>query len=214
MKKWSYVLILLGIAVLLYPKASEWYADWQQERLLTAAEQSETASTNDGKLKKEYSYVNALLNEGASADNSSNDPLPAASEGDIIGIITIPVIDVKLPVIEGATRDNMRSAAVHISETNQLGEIGNFAVAAHRAHKYGRLFNRLNEVKNGDTIQIEAKGKTYHYTVDNIQIVEPTDVAVLNSNGKEQELTLVTCDPLINPTHRLIVHAHRTDLQS
>ncbi len=217
-KKWSYLLILLGIAVLLYPKASEWYADWQQERLLAQAEQSEVAgsSAQNNNLKNEYSRVNALLNEGAAADNnnSADSALTAAAQGDIIGIITIPVIDVKLPIVEGATRDNMRSAAVHISETNQLGAIGNFAVAAHRAHKYGRLFNRLNELKLGDTIQIEAQGRSYTYTVDKIHIVEPTDVSVLNANGKEQELTLVTCDPLINPTHRLIVHAHRTDRQS
>ncbi len=218
MKKWSYLLIILGIAVLLYPKASEWYADWQQERLLAQAEKSEesVSSTTPANLKNEYSRVNALLNEGSAADNSSIDSaaLSAAAEGDIIGIIRIPVIDVKLPILEGATRDNMRSSAVHISETNQLGTIGNFAVAAHRAHKYGRLFNRLNELKLGDTIQVEAQGNIYTYTVDQIHIVEPTDVSVLNANGKEQELTLVTCDPLINPTHRLIVHAHRTDHES
>ncbi|WP_322907449.1 class D sortase [Paenibacillus campi] len=215
MKKWSYLLILLGIVVLIYPQASEWYADWQQERLLAQAEQSEQSVHPVAKnnLNNEYSRVNALLNEGAAADNKDSGD-DTATQGDIIGIITIPVIDVKLPIIEGATRDNMRSAAVHISETSPLGTIGNFAVAAHRAHKYGRLFNRLGEVKLGDVIQIEAQGRMYTYTVDHIQIVEPTDVAVLNANGKEQELTLVTCDPLINPTHRLIVHAHRTDHQS
>lgn len=212
MKKWAYALIILGVLVIVYPQANEWYDDWQQERLLSQAEQEAAVSHQDTtkNLKIGYSEVNALLNEGAAADNiNSKSDTPV--NGQILGVIRIPVIDVELPVVEGATRENMRSAAVHISETDQLGQKGNFAVAAHRAHKAGRLFNRLGEVKVGDRIQIESSGQQYNYQVDRIRIVEPTEVSVLESDRQSQELTLVTCDPLINPTHRLIVHAIRVD---
>ncbi|MGM0882619.1 MAG: sortase [Bacillota bacterium] len=40
-----------------------------------------------------------------------------------------------------------------------------------------------------------------------VSIVEPTDVSVLNYNNKDKLLTLITCDPIINPAHRLIIHA-------
>ncbi|WP_227871857.1 class D sortase [Paenibacillus bovis] len=210
MKKWAYMLIIAGILVMIYPQANEWYDDWQQERLLNQAEQAAAISHQNTtkKLKNSYSEVNALLNEGSSADNI-NSKTEALVNGEILGVIRIPVINVELPIIEGATRENMRSAAVHISETDQLGQKGNFAVAAHRAHKTGRLFNRLGEVKVGDSIQIESSGQQYNYQVDRIRIVEPTEVSVLDSDHQSEELTLVTCDPLINPTHRLIVHAIR-----
>lgn len=114
----------------------------------------------------------------------------------------------ELPVLEGATKTNMRYAAAHMKETTDLGEEGNAAIAAHRSHTKGRLFNRLNEVEVGDEILIEVKEGSYVYTVDKISVVKPTDVSVLDvEDPEERVLTLITCDPLINPTHRLIVRA-------
>lgn len=122
-------------------------------------------------------------------------------------MIGIDRIDVELPILEGATKQNMKHAAVHISETSLPGQPGNAAIAAHRAHTTGRLFNRLNEVVLGDEIKIRRHGQEYLYEVIRIKIVEPTDISVLNNEGDDRLLTLITCDPLINPTHRLIVQA-------
>lgn len=123
------------------------------------------------------------------------------------GIITIDKIDLKLPILEGATKANMKHAAAHMKETAPIGEIGNAAIAAHRSRTAGRLFNRLNEVKVGDTISVKTSDQEYEYEVYDISIVEPTDVSVLNGNKQDKILTLITCDPLVNPTHRLIIHA-------
>ncbi|WP_144415312.1 class D sortase [Paenibacillus durus] len=216
LRKLSYIIIIAGVLLILYPKASEWFEDWQQQKLLKEAEQSfeqsaETAQNSaDPDLRLKYAKVAQLLAEESALDEQSQ---LAADKGgsDVnekaIALIEIDKIDVKLPVLEGATKANMRHAAVHLTETAPLGEIGNAAIAAHRAHTKGRLFNRLNEVKIGDTVSVKTKGQIYNYTVYDISIVEPTDVSVLEGNNKDRILTLITCDPLINPTHRLIVHA-------
>lgn len=124
-----------------------------------------------------------------------------------IATIKIPSIKLKLPVLEGATQKNLKYAAAHLKETAAIGEVGNSAIAAHRMRAKGRLFNRLNEIKVNDKIIIETSGKTFTYTVNKISIVEPTDVSVLNYNKTDKRLTLITCDPVVDPTHRLIVHA-------
>jgi sortase A len=92
-------------------------------------------------------------------------------------------------------------------ETGTLGQAGNAAIAAHRARTSGRLFNRLNELKIGDKIVVNARGNQYVYSVYSLKVVDPTDVSVLKSFKKQKLLTLITCDPLVNPTHRLIVQA-------
>ncbi|MNP46569.1 Sortase family protein [compost metagenome] len=94
-----------------------------------------------------------------------------------------------------------------MKETTPIGEIGNAAIAAHRARTTGRLFNRLNEVVIGDTITVKTSDQTYNYEVYDISVVLPSDVSVLDGNNKDKILTLITCDPLVDPTHRLIVHA-------
>ncbi len=215
MRKFSYLIILAGILIMLYPKANEWYNDWQQQKLLEEAEQAYSEITPSpspqSDLHKQYAEVTQLL-----AEESSEGELAKATEapapeiklgGKITGIIQIGKINLKLPVLEGATKANMKHAAAHMKETAAIGQVGNAAIAAHRSRTAGRLFNRLNEVEVGDTISVQTKEQDYQYVVYDISIVEPTDVSVLNGHNDDKILTLITCDPLVNPTHRLIIHA-------
>lgn len=213
MRKFSYMLILAGILIMLYPKANEWYNDWQQEKLLESAELSTSESTPSPDLKSRYAEVTQLLAEESALDaqaqpQETEKPEPEIEVGGkVIALIEIDKIDLKLPVLEGATKANMKHAAAHMKETTPIGEIGNAAIAAHRARTTGRLFNRLNEVVIGDTITVKTSDQTYNYEVYDISVVLPSDVSVLDGNNKDKILTLITCDPLVDPTHRLIVHA-------
>ncbi|MEK4344473.1 class D sortase [Paenibacillus sp. FSL P4-0184] len=213
MRKFSYVLILAGILIMLYPKANEWYNDWQQDKLLESAELSTSENTPPPDLKSRYAEVTQLLAEESALDaqaqpQETEKPGPEIEVGGkVIALIEIDKIDLKLPVLEGATKANMKHAAAHMKETTPIGEIGNAAIAAHRARTTGRLFNRLNEVVIGDTITVKTSDQTYNYEVYDISVVLPSDVSVLDGNNKDKILTLITCDPLVDPTHRLIVHA-------
>ncbi|MCA0754933.1 class D sortase [Paenibacillus sp. N4] len=226
----AYALIILGLLVLLYPKASEWYADWQQDRLLKEWETASYDETAVEQAQRQYEQLTDLFNEesaslAAAGDveeteeseetpaveaSSAPSATPASAKLSPIATISIDSIKLKLPVLEGATQKNMKSAAAHLTETTAIGQVGNAAIAGHRMRAKGRLFNRLGEVEIGDKIVIETKGETYTYTVYNVSVVEPTDVSVLNYNDKDKLLTLITCDPIINPTHRLIIHAKMT----
>ncbi|MUT65857.1 class C sortase [Paenibacillus sp. NEAU-GSW1] len=225
MRKLAYFLIIVGVLVIAYPKGNEWYANWQQNKLMQEWEQDYNETAEDAALQQ-FEDLTDLFNE--TADDTAVDTLPVAAAAtsqadngqadsenkqeeapklDTIGTISIPSIKVKLPILEGATQKNMKYGAAHMSETGKFGEIGNAAIAAHRAKTKGRLFNRLGEVKVGDKITITQKGKQFTYTVYNISIVKPTDVSVLNYNNKDKMLTLITCTPINKPTHRLIIHA-------
>ncbi|RJX37868.1 class D sortase [Paenibacillus pinisoli] len=216
----SYGLIVIGLLIIVYPKASAWLDDRQQEKLM--AQWAETMEDEQARQEAldQYDRLSALFAEAESdGDDASPAPdvVPEPTETaapskeqpklDAIATIRIPSIKVNLPVLEGATQKNMKYAAAHLTETAPIGEVGNAAIAAHRMRAKGKLFNRLNEVKEGDKIIVETKGETYTYVVTGTSIVEPTDVSVLNYNKTDRRLTLITCDPVVNPTHRLIVHA-------
>ncbi|MGQ3481010.1 class D sortase [Paenibacillus sp. TY11] len=212
MRKLAYVTIILGIIIMLFPTVNEWIENQQQKKLLQEAESlSKTdKSTLTPEMIKGYTHLSNWLTTSATAGGSQlsdTTTSPSVQEEAPIATIRIDRIGLKLPVLEGVTRDHMRYAAVHMSETATLGQVGNAAIAAHRSRTTGRLFNRLNEVKIGDQILIHTRGEKYVYEVYNISIVTPTNVSVLKSIKKQKLLTLITCDPLVNPTHRLIVHA-------
>ncbi|MHA6483239.1 class D sortase [Paenibacillus sp. strain BS8-2] len=228
----AYGLVLVGVLIIAYPKASEWYNDRQQEKLMAQWEISDTDETVGQVAQEQYDGLTNLfvqLDEEAEetgvgvADPSESaiaatPTVPAQSatsavsastttKAEPIATIRIPSIKLKLPVLEGATQKNMKSAAAHLKETAPIGEIGNAAIAAHRMRAKGKLFNRLNEVKVGDQVIVETRKGTFTYIVYELSIVEPTDVSVLNYNDRDKRLTLITCDPVVDPTHRLIVHA-------
>lgn len=232
MKKLSFLLIAAGLLVMLFPYAREWYYDWRQERLLgqmeeqfvqaedSAAEAAKEAAYRElSQLMGQESNAGGLTGEApseaapgsaspaAAVEQPSGEPKATPSPNPAIAIITIDKINLKLPVLEGATQENMKLAAAHMKETSPLGETGNAAVAAHRALTKGRLFNRLNELEEGDRIIIDQKNERTEYTVYRTLLVEPTDVSVLRGSKTEKILTLITCDPVVNATHRLIVQA-------
>ncbi|AWP30475.1 class D sortase [Paenibacillus sp. Cedars] len=211
MRKLSIALIVVGLLVFLYPILRDWNGDRQQKELLREAArlevEAEQRSVQDS-AAYQYMELSRILDEGEMAASGQEEPADYEA-GSPIGIIRIDKLDLELPILEGATQSNMKNAAARVTGTAKLGHTGNAAIAAHRAHKTGRLFNRLNELTYGDEIIIMTAGRELVYRVDQISIVEPTDVSVLEGNPYEQRLTLITCDPLYEATHRLIVQAER-----
>lgn len=209
MRKLSVVFIVAGLLVFLYPTLRAWNEDRQQQDLLREAARIEAAarqSAAQDNIVTPYMELSRILDEGESAASAQEKSTDDES-GSPIGIIRIDKLDLELPILEGATQSNMKNAAARVTGTAKLGQAGNAAIAAHRAHKTGRLFNRLNELAYGDEVIIKAAGRELVYRVDQILIVEPTDVSVLEGAPLEQRITLITCDPLYEATHRLIVQA-------
>ena len=125
------------------------------------------------------------------------------------GTISIPAIDLKMAVMEGADRRSLRGGAGWLPSSAEMGAPGNCVIFGHRMKKYGRHFNRLDELKEGDEITLSAgDGKVYKYTVTGKEIIEPEELFnVLSAHNEGYALTLVTCTPVGEGTHRLLVYA-------
>ncbi|WP_068609422.1 class D sortase [Paenibacillus swuensis] len=124
-----------------------------------------------------------------------------------IGIIEIPKIKARLPVLNGVSTANLKLGAAYFEGTALPGSRGNTVIAAHRSYKFGRMFNRLNELSSGDDIQVKTHKGTFTYKVTSTEIVQPEETGVLKQNRSKRTLTLITCHPIRVGTQRLIVHA-------
>ncbi len=125
----------------------------------------------------------------------------------VLGIIEIEKIKIKYPILEGVRASDLKVGIGHIPGTAGLGEKGNCVLAGHRNYTFGRFFNRLDEVEEGDIILITTKKAQFKYKVNEKLVVLPDDVSVIKGNKDETILTLVTCTPIYIATHRLIIHA-------
>jgi len=132
------------------------------------------------------------------------DTVPAPADG-AIGVIQIPKIGVDQAVVEGVGVEDLKKGPGHYPGTPLPGEAGNAAIAGHRT-TYGAPFNRLDELKNGDSITVRTRAGTFRYEVSSSSIVSPSEVSVLDPTP-DNRLTLTTCNPKYSAAQRLIIVA-------
>lgn len=229
MKIKSILIIMAGILIASYPAILHSYTLHRQETLLQEWDQmvknqnqkvnsdsdssSEPVSSDAAEsfLVLEDTFSQAQENGKNDAyEHETPSQLSAKSkktEINTLGVLYIDKIDLELPVMDGSTPDILRLGAGRLKGTSDIGEIGNTAISAHRSHKYGLNFNRLNEVEEGDRVRIDTINDSFTYEVFNIQVVEPGDTSVLKKSKTDSILTLITCHPLYIASHRLIVQA-------
>jgi sortase A len=124
-----------------------------------------------------------------------------------LGTIKIPEISLSENIVSG-TGDELHYGVGHMPFSPLPGETGNCALAAHRNIIWARAFRHLDKLAEGDEITINYGGKIFTYTVYSIFTVEPHEKWILGLQpGETHMLTLITCTPVLNPTHRLIVWA-------
>jgi len=132
---------------------------------------------------------------------------PSLKEGDVVGRILIPRINVTVAILQGTTPQTLLLGVGHIDGTPLPGETGNSGIAGHR----DTFFRNLRDLRSGDQIQIQTVSAISNYQVDWLQIIDPRDTAILTpSSGAE--LTLVTCYPFHYIGHapeRFVAHAHK-----
>lgn len=199
-KKIAYLLMVIGIIILLIPSIGKLYTKYKQDQIyqeyLQYNEQLQNAfqeSPQDVSPEQQFQDANK---EGLEEK---------VNLGEAMGVIKIPKIDVELLVVEGVTSKDLKLGAGHMPQTALPGQTGNCAIAGHRSYTFDTYFNRLDEVEIGDKVMVETPTQEYTYEVYEVFIVEPTDVEVLNQNMEESILTLITCEPIVEATHRLIV---------
>ena len=135
--------------------------------------------------------------------------------GDAFAIVRIPRFGSGFarPLYEGTGHDVLQRGIGHYQGTAMPGAVGNFAMAGHRT-TYGKPFNRIDELVDGDTIVVETKANWFVYRVTGHQIVAPTQISVLLPVPDEPDaeptvavLTMTSCHPEYSARERYVVHA-------
>lgn len=210
----------VGISLLLYPVISEYINAKHQSKAI--ASYDETAShlseaDYDEIFAKARAYNDALARtEGAfyQPERVSGylEALDITGTG-IMGYVTIDKIGVELPVYHTVETDVLQSAVGHLPGTSlPIGGEGTHAVlSGHRGLPSARLFTDLNKLEPGDLFTITVLNRVVMYRVDQVKIVDPTDVTDLQLIPGRDYCTLFTCTPYGINSHRLLVRGVRIE---
>ena len=132
-------------------------------------------------------------------------------DGNIIGFVSIPKMDIELPILLGANKLNMREGAAHLTGTSYPigGRDTNCVLAAHRAYSKAPMFRDIQKLQIGDDVIIRNFRETLIYRVTELQVISPTDVQELLIQEGRDLVTLITCHPYRHNYQRYVVYCER-----
>jgi sortase A len=140
-------------------------------------------------------------------------PKPGTREvpGSAYAVIVIPAIDLDFVVVEGTDYESLQQGPGHYPDTaDPWDKTGKVGIAGHRT-TYLAPFNRLDEVKPGDDIQLLTKYGTFTYEITREYVIPEEGSGVVLEQTERPTLVLTTCNPKYASYERLIVEAVRTD---
>ena len=215
--------LFAGLSLLLYPTVSDYWnslhasqavADYAENVRNLEAEKYEQV-LQDAKSYNQmlpYEQTTFALSE---EEKEAYDALLDISGTGVMGYIEIPTVNISLPVYHG-TEDAVLQIAVGHLEWSSLpvgGESTHCVLSGHRGLPSAKLFTNLDKLVAGDKFIMRVLDEVLTYEVDQILIVEPTDVSTLIIEAGKDLCTLVTCTLYGINSHRLLVRGHRIENQ-
>lgn len=214
---------LIGLGIFLYPHVSSWLIN---SDVKSAIEEFETSGAIvKSKQEDELYQAMSTYNEGlyTSGQSDISDAWTFKQEefrlndfdykNNAIATITIPRMDLKMPIYLGATTENMSKGIVNLGNTSLPigGANTNCVLAGHRGYRGAPFFRNIEDLQIGDEVIIDNYWEQLKYNVYEVKVIYPTESEqVLIQEGKDM-VTLITCHPYRNNYQRYVVYCQRSD---
>ena len=133
---------------------------------------------------------------------------------EVFGVLSIPRLELRMPIYLGATKENMANGAAVMGQTSLPigGENTNCVLAGHRGWNGAAYFLYVDQLIPGDTVTVTNLWETLNYKVSDIKVIDPNDVDAIHIQSNRELLTLLTCHPLASGGKlRYLVFCERTD---
>ena len=220
------VLVLVGVAVLLYPVMATQHNNDEQQRLAEMYTSSVEAAGPDTVAKERASAqtYNDNLESAPILDPWLESQRPDTPQyqaylhemdiDPVMARIVIPSIHVSLPVFHGTESRTLTEGVGHLFGTSlPIGGPSTHAVlTGHTGLSTATMFDNLNQVKKGDAFYVSSLGQTLKYEVVDITVVKPEETDSLRKVPGRDLVTLITCTPYGVNSHRLLVTGERVPM--
>ena len=222
------LIILVGVGVLAYPFVMSMVSSANQSAVVSdynnkVDEATQTERDQMLEIAQRYNkslFGNVVLTDPFDEENQVNksenfnyEEILSMDKNGTMGYITIPSIDVNLPIYHGTEDARLQLGVGHLVNSSLPvgGPTTHSILAGHTGLPDATLFTNLTDVVEGDCFYIHILGEVHEYKVDQIKVVEPSNVSDFVIVPEKDYITLVTCTPYGINSHRLLVRGVRTD---
>lgn len=166
----------------------------------------EMEKKNEDLLKENTQIGNDPFNKEAIEAES-----PADSQQYLIGVLTIPKLEIQIAVYDHTSDVLLELGAVLLDGTSfPIGGTSTHAtISAHTGLPNNKYFTDLHTLQEGDQFYLAVLDKKLAYKVRSMEVIEPTEIEALRIIEGEDIVTLMTCTPYMVNSHRLLVHGYR-----
>lgn len=124
--------------------------------------------------------------------------------------LIVPRLNLDQTIVQGTDWEALKQGIGQLQNAVNPGdERGNLVLSGHN-DIYGELFRHLDQLEVGDRFQVQTRTEVFTYVVSGWEIVEPTDVHVLNERGAATA-TLISCYPYQVNNKRIVVFADQVN---
>ncbi len=211
---------LAGLTLLLYPTISNYVNERHQSHVVSTYESdlAQLPQEDYGPMLQAAEAYNAELAKNpdrflqTEEDDAKYQAQLNPTQNGIMGFVEIDAIRVKLPIYHGTDESVLQVGVGHIEGTSlPVGGTGTHsAISGHRGLPSAMLFTDLDKLKVGDTFRIHTLDRVLTYRIDQILVVESSDLTALEIDPAQDYCTLVTCTPYGINSHRLMLRGVRT----
>lgn len=215
------IIFMTGLGIASYPFISNMVAQRHASQVVkdyeTNVEQMDEEKIDA--MKEAAKKYNEQLSNVVSVDDENENNEQGESYADLLnigeslGYITIPKIDVNLPIYNGTSQDVLSKGVGHMEQSSYPlgGESTHCVLTGHRGLPSAVLFTDLDKLEIGDEFYLHVLDEILAYKVDQIKVVEPNESGDLEIIDGKDYCTLVTCTPYAINSHRLLVRGERTE---
>lgn len=217
------LLMLIGLGILLYPTISNLWNERLNSKIINYYESEVSQLPSEKKselLEAAYEYnaqhkhnviMDAFDEENEYVLTHPYDTMLAIDDTGMMCYLEIPKIESKLVVYHGISAKVLEKGVGHIEGTSLPvgGKSTHTVMSAHRGLPSAKLFTDLDQMVVGDQFYIHVLDEHLAYEVDQINVVLPEEVSLLDIVPDEDLATLITCTPYGVNTHRMLVRGHR-----
>lgn len=217
----SFVLMVLGLIILLYPVVLDWHNTFTQSEIIRSIENTSASyDVNDPIILEQIEQAirwNASLPgvDKETFNKYANNSTPVWDYDKQLSVtrpymayLEIPKIAINMPIYHKTDEESLSIGVGHLENTSLPvpGKSVHVVVSAHSGMIGMRAFDDIRELVSGDKFYITTLGRTYAYKVFDTQVVLPHETQSLLIRPGEDLATLVTCTPYGINDHRLLVH--------
>lgn len=214
---------LLALGLTIYPIFSSRYNEAHQSQIHTEYQDTvqalpDTAIPEARAAAQAYNedLWSSIVQYGSLAATEQPGVLFSVSgqAGDVFGVLSIPKLELEMPLYLGATDRHMADGAAQLGQTSIPigGENTNAVIAGHRGYNGAPYFRYVPELQIGDSVDITNLWGTLHYKVVETRIIQPNDIDAIKIQPGRDLITLLTCHPYASGgRQRFLVICERTE---